>query len=146
MMINKSAPRSGTALSHDHYTSIYSDQQIQQQDGDQDLYSQVHDHLFIMKVNKLVPGWDQELHSHTIITLHYIAINKFSSMMGIRIFTHREHDHLFGYDDQQIGTRMGLRTALSHDYYTSLYSDQQTQQQDRHKDWHSQGTRSFILL
>ncbi len=26
--------------------------------------------------------------------------------MGIRIFTHREHDHLFCYDDQQVSTRM----------------------------------------
>jgi hypothetical protein len=82
MMINKSAP-GWTAFSRDHYTSLYSDQRIHQQDGDQDLYSQVHDHLLFMMINKLAPGRDQELHFHTIITLHYIATNKFSSRMGI---------------------------------------------------------------
>jgi hypothetical protein len=51
-----------------------------------------------------------------IIILHYIAINKFSSRMGIRICTHGVHDHLCCYDDEQIGTRMGSRTALSHDH------------------------------
>jgi hypothetical protein len=94
-MINKSAP-GWTAFSCDHYTSLYSDQRIHQQDGDQDLYSQLR-------------------------------------------------DHLFSYDDQQVGTRKGSGTAISHDHYTSLYIDQQIQQQDGDQDLYSQDTRSFIL-
>ena len=99
MVINKSAP-GWSAFSRDHYTSLDSSRM-----GIRIFTHREHDHLFCYDDQQVSTRmWDQELHSRTIIILHYIAINKLSSRMGIRIYTHRIHDHLICYDDQQVGT------------------------------------------
>ncbi len=82
----------------------HGDQHVQQKDGDQDLYSQGTRSFILLwrSTSRHLDG----VHSHAIIILHYIAISMFSSGMGIRICTHRGHDNLFCYDDQQVGTWM----------------------------------------
>ncbi len=58
----------GTELSHDHYTSLYSEQLIQEQDRHRDWHALTGNMIIylVMMINKLSPGWDQELNSYTI--------------------------------------------------------------------------------